>query len=72
MTVAGKKAVHIAPVRTKSGMAIDPDQLVVTEPWGLTVVAWQQNDSLSAVEVYEAISGTSAVPTPIPDPTPGS
>ena len=57
VTVSGKQAVHIEPVRTGSGMAIDPDQLVVTEPWGLTmVIAWQTGDSLSAVEVYEAIS----------------
>ncbi|MDD9995960.1 MAG: hypothetical protein OXS35_09520 [Dehalococcoidia bacterium] len=59
VTVDGKKAVHIAPVRTATGVPIDPDQLVVTESWGLTmVVAWQTSDSLSARAVYEAISGT--------------
>jgi len=58
VTVSGKKAVHIAPVRTVAGVPIDPDQLVVTEPWGLTVVtAWQaSSESLSAKQVYEAIS----------------
>ena len=59
VTVSGKKAVHVEPVRTATGTAIGPDQLVVTEPWGLTtVVAWQTSgDSLSAVEVYKALSG---------------
>ena len=60
VTVDGKRAAHVAPVRTATGVPIDPDQLVVTEPWGLTVVvAWQASaDSLSAKEVYEALSGT--------------
>ena len=64
VTVAGKKAVHIEPVRTEADTAIDPDQLVVTETWGLTVVvAWQTGDSLSAQEVYESITGATAEET---------
>ena len=68
VTVIGKKAVHIAPVRTDSGNAVGPDQLVVMEPWGLTAVrAWETDSSPSAQEVYEAISSVSAAaPTPIP------
>ena len=65
VTVDGKRAAHIAPVRTETGTAIGPDQLVVTEPWGLTtVVAWQTgDDSLSAQEVYESITGATAEET---------
>ncbi|MDD9995346.1 MAG: hypothetical protein OXS35_06330 [Dehalococcoidia bacterium] len=77
VTVAGKKAVHVEPVRTESGMAIEPDQLAVTETWGITMVtAWQtSSNSLSAQQVYEQISAAStntqqrspeSVPTPIP------
>jgi len=62
VTVDGKRAVHIEPVRTESGTAIGPDQLVVTEPWGLTVVvAWETDNSPSAAQVYSAITG--ATPT---------
>lgn len=64
VTVAGKRAVHIEPVRTEAGTAIGPDQLVVREPWGLTtVVAWQTGDSLNAKEVYESIAGATAEET---------
>ena len=58
VTVGNKKALHVEPVRTSSGYAIDADQVIVTEPWGLTLVAvWESDTSPSARQVAAVISG---------------
>ena len=68
ITVAGKKAVHIEPVRTSSGFALDSEVLVVSEPWGLTLIeVWESDNTPSVREVASQVYGVARFPEPLPD-----